>query len=153
MRLRAWRFITLILAALSMGMAWAHVLELGPKMALAADEYILVQRIYQAFGSLGALIEPGAILAAAILVVLVRGRRPAFALSLVGAALLALAFVVWIAFVQPANAELATWEATGAPGDWIRIRDQWEYAHAARFVLQLGGFSLLLASLLAETPE
>ncbi|MDQ2653795.1 MAG: DUF1772 domain-containing protein [Chloroflexota bacterium] len=152
MRLRAWRFVTLTLAALSMGMAWAHALELGPKMALAESDYILVQGIYQEFGRLGAVIEPAAILAAAILTFLARGRQPAFRFSLAGAALLALAFVVWIAFVMPANAELAVWDATGAPADWQRIRDQWEYAHLARFLLQLAGFCALLLSVLAETP-
>jgi hypothetical protein len=153
MRLRAWRFITLLLAALSMGMAWAHALELGPKMALPETDYILVQGIYQEFGRLGAVIEPAAILAAVILTLLVRGRRRAFPFSLAGAVLLALAFVVWIAFVMPANAELAVWDATGAPADWQRIRNQWEYAHLARFVLQLAGFCALLLSILVETPE
>jgi hypothetical protein len=84
MYLQVWRFITLVLAALSMGMAWAHALELGPKMALPAAEYILVQQIYQEFGRLGAVIEPAAILAAGVLAYLVRQRRPAFPLSLAG---------------------------------------------------------------------
>jgi hypothetical protein len=70
LRLRAWRFVTLTLAALSMGMAWAHALELGPKMALPESDYILVQGIYQEFGRLGAVIEP-----AAILTFLARGRH------------------------------------------------------------------------------
>ena len=82
MRLRAWRFITLLLAALSMGMAWAHALELGPKMSLPKADYILVQGIYQEFGRLGAVIEPAAILAAVILTFLVRGHQPAFRYSL-----------------------------------------------------------------------
>lgn len=152
MRLRAWRFVTLTLAALSMGMAWAHALELGPKMALPAPDYILVQGIYQEFGRLGAVIEPAAILAAAILTFLARRRQPAFRYSLAGAVFLAAAFVVWIAFVMPANAELAVWDATSAPADWQRIRDQWEYAHLARFLLQLAGFCALLISVLVETP-
>jgi hypothetical protein len=152
MRLRAWRFATLLLAALSMGMAWAHALELGPKMALPASDYILVQGIYQEFGRLGAVIEPAAIVAAAILTFLVRGRQPAFGFSLAGAVLLAVAFAVWIAFVMPANADLAIWDATEAPADWQRIRSQWEYAHLARFILQLAGYCALLISVLVETP-
>ncbi len=47
---------------------------------------------------------------------------------------------------------LAAWTATGPPAEWMRIREQWEYTHAARFVLQLAGFSALLVSVLAETP-
>jgi hypothetical protein len=152
MRLRVWRFVTLLLAALTMGMAWAHALELGPKMTLTATDYMIVQQIYQEFGRLGAMIEPAAIVASVVLAIRVRHRRPAFSLTLVGAGLLALAFVVWIAFVMPANVDLAAWSATEAPVDWMRIRDQWEYAHAARFALQLAGFSALLASVLGETP-
>jgi hypothetical protein len=152
MRLRAWRFITLLLAALSMGMAWAHALELGPKMALPEANYILVQGIYPEFGRLGAIIEPAAILAAVILTILVRSRQSAFRYSLSGAVLMAVAFAVWIAFVMPANTELAAWDAAGAPANWQRIRDQWEYAHLARFFLQLTGFCALLLSVLAETP-
>ena len=53
---------------------------------------------------------------------------------------------------MPANEELAVWDATGAPAGWQRIRDQWEYAHLARFFLQLAGFCALLLSVLAETP-
>jgi hypothetical protein len=82
MRLRAWRFITILLAALSMGMAWAHALELDPKMTLSETDYLLFQEIYQEFGRLGTVIEPAAILAAAILTLLVRGRRLAFGYSL-----------------------------------------------------------------------
>ena len=132
MRLRVWRFVTLVLAALSMGMAWAHALELGPKMSLSAADYIIVQQIYQEFGRVGAVIEPAAILAAVILVILVRKRRPAFGLSLAGAALLAVAFAVWLAYVLPANGQLAIWDAAGERPDWIAIRRQSEFAHAAR---------------------
>ena len=38
------------------------------------------------------------------------------------------------------------------PSDWSRVRDQWETAHAVRFVLQLIGLGTLLLSIRAETP-
>jgi hypothetical protein len=66
--------------------------------------------------------------------------------------LLALAFVVWIAFVMPAKTEPAAWDTTGAPADWQGVRDQWEYAHLVRLFLQLAGFCALLISVRAETP-
>ncbi len=66
---------------------------------------------------------------------LVRGRRPAFRLTLAGAGLLG-----------------AAWSPESVPPDWRRVRDQWEYAHAARFVMQLAGFGALILSVLSEAP-
>ncbi|MGH2617302.1 MAG: anthrone oxygenase family protein [Thermomicrobiales bacterium] len=95
---------------------------------------------------------PGSILTAAVLAGLVR-RRPAFGLTLAGTGDLAAALAVWFAFVAPMNKKVATWSADSIPADWIRVRDQWEFAHAVRVVLQLSGFSMLLASVIAETPR
>jgi hypothetical protein len=35
----------------------------------------------------------------------------------------------------------------------MRLRNRWEYGHAAGFVLQLIGFCSLLLSVLVETPK
>ena len=80
-------------------------------------------------------------------------RRPAFYLTLAGATLLAAAFfLVWIPFVSPVNAETANWTVDSIPGNWMKLRRQWEYAHTIRFVLQLIGLGALLLSVLVETP-
>lgn len=34
----------------------------------------------------------------------------------------------------------------------MQVRNQWEYAHATRFLLHLIGFSAILFSVLRETP-
>jgi len=79
----------------------------------------------------------------------VRAHWPAFYLALAGTICLALAFfVVWLGFTNPVNAETAKWTASSIPPDWSRWRSQWEYSHAARFVLHLIGFSALLISLI-----
>ena len=155
MFLRVWRFITLILAALDMGMAFCHTLELPAKMNYPPSLYVAVQHtLYRAFGTIpGASAEIGAILSAIVMVFFVRKRRPAFQLTLAGALFLAVAFfVVWIMFVAPVNAEIAKWTAESVPPDWTRWRDQWEYSHATRFVLQLIGFSMLVLAVLLEIP-
>lgn len=153
MILKAWRFITLVLAALSLGMAFCHTLELPAKMQYDAALWTTInQSLYWQFGSFpGIFSEMGAILAAIGLTVLVRKRRPAFYWSLAGAIFLTLAFVVWVTFVAPMNAEFAQWTVDSIPANWTEVRNQWEYSHAARFVLQLLGFSALLASVLVET--
>ena len=49
---------------------------------------------------------------------------------------------------NPVNGETAKWTASSIPSDWSRWRSQWEYSHAARFVLHWIGFSALLISLI-----
>ncbi|MGE3908904.1 MAG: hypothetical protein AB7K36_06120 [Chloroflexota bacterium] len=157
-RLQAWRFGALLLAALSMGASFCHALELWPKLQWAAPLYVEVQNeppgLYVMFGTVGAVAEVGSVLAAGVLAYLARGRGASARLSLIGAVLLALALISWVVFVAPANSVMREWTPTSVPADWLRWRDQWEYAHAANFALKLVGFCALLASVLAEgVPE
>lgn len=153
--LRTWRFVTLLLAALGLTFGAAHTLELPPKMQYDAEMYTAVtSTLYQLFGSVGAVIQTGAVLAAVVLTFLVRGH-PAFRLTLLGALGLVLSLVLWGALVAPVNAEwLQVMES--APGSvaeaYLRLRPQWEYGHVAAFVAWLIGFSLLVLSVLGETP-
>ncbi|MBW4534359.1 MAG: DUF1772 domain-containing protein [Pleurocapsa minor HA4230-MV1] len=155
MFVRTWRFITIILAALSMGMAFCHTLELPAKMNYPASLYLTIQQsLYRQFGSFpGIFSEVGAIVCAIALTFLVRQRRLAFKWTLAGATFLALALVVWFSFVAPMNAEFAQWTVDSIPADWTQGRNQWGYSHATRFVLQLIGFSALLFSVLVETSK
>jgi hypothetical protein len=83
----------------------------------------------------------------------VRAQRSTFYLILAGALCFALAFVVWLAFTNPVNVQVAQWQINSIPADWSRWRMQWEYSHAVRFALHLIGFSLLLYSVLLEIPK
>jgi hypothetical protein len=152
MNRRSWDAFTLILVALNMGAAFAHVMELPGKMRLAAPDYLKVQGIYRAFGPIGRFLEPGSVLAAALMTLGAR-RRPAFPLSLVGTTLLGTALGAWLAFVSPMNARMENWLTTSIPQDWTATRDQWEYAHATRFALQAAGFAALLLAALSEAEH
>ena len=58
--LRAWRFLTLVLAALALTMTSAHVLELPQKMAYPPDLYAAVNTtLYRYFATVGAVWEYG----------------------------------------------------------------------------------------------
>ncbi len=50
------------------------------------------------------------------------------------------------------NREIFQWTPQSVPADWTRVRNQREYSHIARFVLQLIGFGAFLLSALVETP-
>lgn len=156
MLLRAWRFVTIVLAMLALTMTSAHVLELPQKMRYDAQLYSAVNTtLYRHFATIGAVYTVGSILAAAVLVLLVRGRHPAFGWTLTGAACLLLAFVSWLALVAPVNREVADAIRSvpdTVPALWMRYRARWEYGHATGFALQLVGVAALLASVLVETP-
>jgi len=148
MLLRTWRFITVVLVALGVTLGGAHVLETLPKMHYDAQMYAAVNStLYRLFGTVGAVIQVGGMLAAAVLVFLVR-RRPAFRPTLLGALALGLSLVA------PVNAEWLRVTASApasAPQLYLQLRDRWEYGHVAAFAA-FTGFCLLVASLLIEAP-
>lgn len=157
MFLRIWRLITLILAALFMGLEFAHALELPAKMQYDAIAYLTIQNsLYQYFGAPGpgAFITVGAILSTIALTVLVRKRRPAFWWTLVGTLCLAIAFpLIYFLRIEPVNVVIEQATASSIPTNWEQLRNQWEYAHATNFVFGLAGFGALLISVLVDIPQ
>jgi hypothetical protein len=154
MFLRIWRFITITLTALLLGTTFCHVLESPAKMRYPAELYLTLHRtLYVAFGppNIGAFIEIGAILAAVGLVFLMRKRRPAFWLTLAGAASLVARLAVYFAFIEPANVAMKAMSLASPAADWTRWRDQWEYGHMVHFIFHLLGFSALALSIIFET--
>jgi hypothetical protein len=106
------------------------------------------------FGApVGAAIEVGAVLSSIGLIVLVREHRPAFAFTVAGAVCMLIAHVIWWIWVNPANRALAQMTLDAPAAEWMRWRNQWEYTHLARFVVQLWGFAMLLLSVLVDTPR
>jgi len=134
----------------------AHLLELPQRMQFDQQLWVrvtVIENIYRFFGTVGAVFEIAAILTAIILVFLVRKHGTTFYWTLGGAIFLVLALVSWIVFVAPMNAEFAKWLTNPIPSNWMRYRDQWEYAHAVNAVIKIIGLSLLTISVLVETPK
>lgn len=157
MFLSTWRFITLVLTALSLTMESAHVLELPQKLQYDAQLYAAVNTtLYRYFAIVGGAYQLGSIVAAAVLAWLVRQRGRSFGWTLAGALCLLAAFGVWLAVVAPVNAEVAE-ALSSAPESvpmlWMRLRQRWEYGHAAGFVIQLAGLGALLWSVLLDIPQ
>jgi hypothetical protein len=154
--IRAWRFITLMLASFSLSLSMTHLLEMPQRMQFDQQLWIRVtvaENIYRLFGSVGAVFEITAILTAIVLVFLVRKRVITFYWTFAGAVLLILAFVSWLIFVAPMNAEFAKWLTNPIPIDWLRYRNQWEYAHAINACIKIMGLSFLTIGVLVETPN
>lgn len=152
---KTWRFLTILLVALLLGLAFAHVLEQPAKMRYDGALYLTLQKtLYVAWGppNVGGFLEPAAILATLVLTFIVRARRPAVWLTTGAAVALLVAFpVVFFALVHPANAAFRDASVTSIPANWTHLRAQWELGHTIRFVLQMVAFSLLLLSVIFET--
>ena len=56
--------------------------------------------------------------------------------------------------VNMANVEVGGWAVEAVPSDWRRWRAQWEFGHAAHFVVTFAGFlALLLATVRVGAPD
>jgi hypothetical protein len=153
MSLRYWRFAALLLTALTLGLGFCHVMELPARMTWDQSLWVgstVTGGLYRMFGTLGAIIDLGAIACSIVVAVKTRGTA-AFNLSALNAAMFVLALALWFAIVFPVNLELATWVNGPVPADWTRYRLRWETGHAINTALQLIGFCALLWSALRET--
>jgi len=88
MLLKLLRVFTLLLAALSLTMESAHVLELPQKLGYDPQMYAAVNgSLYTYFAIVGGVYQLGAIIAAFVLALAVRGRKTVFAWTHGGALL------------------------------------------------------------------
>jgi hypothetical protein len=152
--LRATRFSNLYSTALTLGLLLAHVLELPGKQSLSGPEWLAVQHnLYGGFALVGGLSELLALVSVAALLPLLRGRRAAFAWTLLGAAcLVALPFIFYFGN-NPINGRIASWTPATLPPDWAQQRDRWEGFHAASAALAAAAFAALLVAALRDTAS
>jgi hypothetical protein len=157
MLLRAWRFVTLLLAALALSLTSAHVLEMPQKLAYPPELYAAVNTtLYRYFAIVGGVYSIGAILAAGGLVLVLRGRPQARRWAAAGTLFLLLWLASWLAIVVPVNAEVATALADAperVPAIWIEHRVRWEWGHALGFAFKLLAFCALVISVLVDTAR
>jgi hypothetical protein len=153
MLVKIWRLVTIMFTALSMGTALCHFLEMPAKITYEGALWLtLLQTLYPpAFGTIGAFFEVGAVVTAVVLAFLVR-RRPGFVWTLLGALCLVVAHAAFWIWVAPVNATMSPLTPETLPADWMRLRNQWEYTHAARAVLQIVALGALVFSILVEIP-
>lgn len=149
------------LAATVMGQALAHAMEMPGKMRLDRDQYYAVQTIYYPGFAIGGIAEPLSILSAAAALLMAPAGSEVFMLIVGGLAALALTHLLFWLVVQPVNRQwlgsiklseaaehfFHTGQAGGLTSDWTRLRDRWEWGHAARAVTAAGAFVLMLLAI------
>jgi hypothetical protein len=138
-------FLGLLLTGMTMVAAGAHLLELLNKLSLPRNDYIIVQQMYRGWALLGIVIV-AALLATLATVVIGRRQRKVMVPALVALASLVGAQAIFWLLTYPVNQATGNW--TAVPADWLGLRLQWEFSHAAGAVLDLAAFiSLILAAL------
>jgi hypothetical protein len=147
------RFLTIMLTALSLSAAFAHLLEMPAKLKYDGTMWLsLQQTLYPMFGRVSGVCEIGAVITSLVLVVAVRKRPKAFPWTLLGAFSVIVTHAIFWIWVAPVNAVTALLTPETLPAAWASLRNQWEFAHASRAVLQIIALGALVVSILAELP-
>jgi hypothetical protein len=154
MFIRTPRFVVIMLLVVSAAAAIAHLLELPAKVQFDAALWLtLLQSLYPpAFGPVAGSAEAAAVVGSIVLAIAVRARGATFRWAVLAAACLAIAHACFWIWVVPVNAAMLPLTAETLPSDWMQLRDQWEYTHAVRAVLEFVALAALVLSLLVETP-
>ena len=145
--LRLVHFVAILLAAVALVPAGAHVLELPRKMALSEPDYLVVQSLYRGWALSGIVIVATLIAEIALAWLTSHDRRRFILAGAAGVSTLA-TLVIFFIWTQPANVATDNW--TTMPDNWESLRRQWEYSHAAGAAFALAALAFLSASALAR---
>jgi hypothetical protein len=136
--------LSLIFVALTLGLAFAHVLEIVGKLRFGPREWLVVQQnLYVAFGPIGGTCEVLAI----VFTWLALRDRPrgthARRCTWIAAVAASIGLVEWALVVAPMNTVLSAWTPASIPADWTRVPNRWEIGHAVQAVLYAIAFVAL----------
>jgi hypothetical protein len=147
MALKTVWFLSLFFVARALAPAMAHLLALPNKIDMPREQYLIVQQIYRGWALLGTVVI-GALLSTLALTIMVRKPTKTFVLILVAFLCMAGTQVLFWTFTFPANQQTHNW--TVFPENWLVLRQQWEYSHAASAGLNLVAFVALILAVLSK---
>ena len=138
LRIRIILFLSLLLTALAMAAGLAHLFELPNKLRLSAENYRTASFSAHRFPTWRSHNQPA--------------KEPdLFRLSLAALLCMVAAQAAFWTFTFPVNVQTQNW--TVVPGNWVQLRDRWEYSHAAGAVFDVGAFIALVLVALAYSTE
>jgi len=152
-----------VVVAIAMAIALAHLVELPGKMRLPKEQYLAVHTIYYPGFTISGASEPLGVVVAALLAALTGSAL--LTSASVALAVMQLIYWVWIHPVDNfwirsfrlrstgrANFELgqAALPETGF-AEWTSLRDRWEYSHAARAILAVLAFVMLVTAVVGSS--
>ncbi|MPZ37476.1 MAG: DUF1772 domain-containing protein [Rhizobiales bacterium] len=147
MALRVVQFFAVVLTALALAPAVAHLASLLNKINLTAEQYFIVQSSYRGW-FLFALAQIPSVIVAFVLAFMLRGDPLRFRFALVGAVCMAATLAIYFAWVNPAN--LATDQWTIIPENWETLRRHWEYGHAASAAFNIVALCAIAAAVVTS---
>lgn len=154
MVLKCLRFVSLVCAALAMGVTIAHDLEIPGKDLLNGAEWLTVQNtFYGGFALVGGITEVLGLALTGLLAWFLRRQRTSFFLTLFAALCFAGMLAVFAFGNQPINLQVAPWTRSTVPANWRALRDAWDGFHAGSSALATLAFILLLLAILRDTPS
>lgn len=140
MRVNDVLFWCLLSTALTAAAGLAHLYALPNKLRLNWQDYLTVQQIYRGWALLG-IVVIAAVILNLLLAIKLRDEGSVFLLALTAfLSTLASQVLFWL-YTFPVNRMTKNW--TVVPADWLRLRSQWEYSHAAGAILDLTALILL----------
>jgi hypothetical protein len=134
MSLRVVQFLAVLLTALALVPAGAHLFELPNKIDLPRDAYLIVQGVYAGWALFG-IVDLAALAMNAVLAIKLRRQRLAFSFAVTAALCFVVFFAIFFTWTFPANQATANW--TTMPDNWSELRREWEYSHAVNAVVML----------------
>jgi hypothetical protein len=153
MLLKTARFVSLLCAALALGLTITHDLEIPGKHMLSGANWLAIQNtFYGGFAIAGGVAEVLGLISTGVVLFLLRERRTAFALTLVAALSFAVMLALFAFGNNPLNQQVATWTPRTLPANWREIRDAWDGFHAASSAFAALALSVLLIATLRDTP-
>ena len=128
--------VAVVIAALSLGLSFAHVLEAPPRLNIWPPELWRETTVFNGqfkfFAVLGGPLDVAAVL-----------------LFAAAALFYAVALALWFGLVAPANAIMATWTPGPVPADFHAVQLRWETGHMAMATAKLIGFVFAALALVA----
>lgn len=143
MVIRILQFLAIMLSALCLAPAVAHLAALPGKIGLERDDYFVAQQLYRGWALFGTVIV-ATVIVGAILAFVTRQQAGPALWALGGTLGTVATLTVFFLAIEPANKATENW--TNMPGNWDALRHQWEYGHAANAVL---AFLVLAAFVIA----
>ncbi len=145
-------FVSLVCAALVLGLTLTHDLEIIGKQTLSGPAWLDVQHtFYGGFAIVGGSAEILGLLTTALLAIQQRGDRAALILTLVAALCFAGTLALFAFGNNPLNQQIAAWTPATLPANWRAVRDAWDGFHAASSGLSALSLVCLLVAVLNNT--
>jgi len=135
----AWLLLSVSSSAYA-GLELSHVLEIPGKHRLDASQFLAVHHnFYLGYAVVGAASAFMTIFASAYLVYEIQETTARVAAGVPALCFIG-ALILFASVLQPANTQISSWSPDALPPAWQDVRNRWEAAHAACFVLTVVGY-------------